>query len=135
MPRTPTGVGGRATSQPQPTQPTQARTRSSQGAGCLPTREELVKLNQEASTSAAQAREYLEKQGYTPPDEQGGKASLSYTLLLLAHCALPSILPKAIRAVAAVLEHEEANHTADTIVAAVMRKLDPALNLMTTQPT
>ena len=65
-----------------------------------------------------------------PQLHKGGKASLSDTLLLLAHCALPSILPKAIRAVTTILEHEEMGHTADTIVAVVMHKLDPILNLM-----
>jgi len=33
----------------------------------------------------AQAREYLEKEGYALPDVQGGRAKLSYMLLLLLH--------------------------------------------------
>jgi len=37
--------------------------------------------------SVEQAQEYLEKQGYAPPDAYGGKATLNYTLQLLAHCA------------------------------------------------
>jgi len=60
----------------------------------------------------------------------GEKASLSPTLLLLAHCAPLSTLPKAIRAVTTILEDEEARRTADTHVVAIMQKLDPILNLM-----
>jgi len=80
--------------------------------------------------SAMQAQEYLEKQGYTLPDMQGGKAALSYTLWGLAHCMPSAILPKSLRAVAIILEHKEASNVANTIVAAVMHKLDPLLDLM-----
>jgi len=76
------------------------------------------------SISAAQAREYLEKQGYAPPDAQGGKAMLSYMLLLLLHCTPPNIIPKGIRAVTKLLESKEAGQTTDKIVATVMQKLD-----------
>jgi len=51
-------------------------------------------------------------------------------LLLMAHCTLLSILPKLIRAVATILEHKKAGCTTDTIITAVMCKLDPILNLM-----
>ena len=78
--------------------PTQPRTRSSQSLSHehIPTRDELAKINQDVLANAKQAREYLEKQGYAPADAQGNRASLSYTLLLLAHYASPSILPKGI---------------------------------------
>ena len=90
----------------------------------IPTHEELLKMNKDASISAAQAQEYLEKQGYAPLDVQGSKAILSYTLLLLLHCAPPNILPKGIRAVTKLLESEEVGQTTDKIVAAIMQKLN-----------
>ena len=114
------GPSGRATPQPQPSQ---IRTRASQGPNCLPTHKELLKMNKDSIASAMQAPDYLEKQGYAPPGTQGCKASLSYTLLLLLHCMPPNFLPKGIRAVATLLEREEVGQTADTIVAAVMHKL------------
>jgi len=116
-------------SQPQPIQ-THTRASCGPDPDHIPTREELVKMHQILITSAQQAQEYLEKQGYTPPDVQGSKAPLSYTLLLLAHCTLPSLLPKAIRPVAAVLECEETTKTTNTIVAAVMHRLNLVLNLI-----
>jgi len=70
--------------------------------------EELLKMNKDLLMSVIQAQEYLEKQRYVPPDMQGCKAMLSYTLLLLVHCTPPNIFPKAIRAVVMLLEHEEA---------------------------
>jgi len=76
---------------------------------------------------AAQAREYLEKEGYAPLDMWGSKAKLSYTLLLLLHAVPLSILPKGIRAVATLLECEEKAHTTDIITATILRKIDPAL--------
>src|SRR5882672_4367497 len=121
------GTGSRATPQPQPSQ---IRTRASQVLDRVPMHEELVKMNKDSLKTAAQAHEYLEKQGYVPPDAKGGKATLSYTLLLLLHAAPPNVLPKGIRVVATLLESEEVGRTADTIVAAVMRKLDPVLELM-----
>src|SRR5882724_5275647 len=51
-------------------------------------------------------------------------------LLLLLHAAPPSILPKGIRAVATLLEHEETAHTSEIIATAVLCKIDLALNLM-----
>jgi len=78
----------------------------------------------------AQAREYLEKQGYAPPDTQGGRATLSYSLLLLLHCTPQNVLPKGIRAISMLLQHEEAGQSADTIVAAIMHKLDAMLKHM-----
>src|SRR5882724_10179927 len=117
MPRTPVGVGGPTTSQ---LQSTQIQTRSSQATGHLPTHEELIEKNQDSMALMVQAQEFLEKQGYAHPDVQGEKASLSHTLLLLDHCTLLSTLPKAIRAVATILEDEEARHTVDTIIAAIM---------------
>jgi len=41
---------------------------------------ELIKMNQDSMSSAEQAQEYLEKQGYAPPDAHGSKAALSYPL-------------------------------------------------------
>jgi len=41
-----------------------------------------------------------------------------------------SVLPKGIREVATLLEHEEASQTADTITTAIMSRLDPALECM-----
>jgi len=79
---------------------------------------------------AAQAREFIKKQGYAPPEVQGEKGLLCYTLLLLAHCALLNIHPKTIREVATILEDEKAQCTMNTIVATVMQKLNPILNLM-----
>ena len=108
----------------------QIRTRSNQEPGRTPTYEEFLKKNKELIKSTTQAREYLEKQGYTLPDEQGGRTSLSYTLLLLLHATTLSILPKGIRAVAMLLEHEEASRTADTITATIMSRLDPVLEHM-----
>ena len=61
---------------------------------------------------------------------KGGKAALSYTLHLLAHCAPSAIFSKAIRAVAIILEHDEATEAADTILATVMCRLDLMLDLM-----
>jgi len=89
--------------QSQP-QPAQARTRSSQGVARMPSREELVKLNQDLMSSAAQAREYLEKLGYALVDVQGEKTTLSHMLLLLAHSTSTNVLQKGIRVVATLLE-------------------------------
>jgi len=83
-----------------------------------------------SQSSEIHAWEYLEKQGYVPPDAQGGKVMLSYKLLLLVHCALPNILPKAIRADGTLLECEEVGQNVDTITTAIMCKLDPVVNLM-----
>ena len=91
-----TGSGSHATLQPQPSQ---IHTRASKGPEWVPMYEELIKLNKDLLTVAAQVREYLEKEGYAPPDVWVGRAKLSYTLLLLLHTAPPSILPKGIRAV------------------------------------
>src|SRR5882672_9714267 len=87
-------------------------------------------MNQESLMTAAQAREYLEKQGYAPTGMQGEKAMLSHTLLLLAHCAPPNILPKGIRVVAAILEREVTVQRADVVITNVMTRLDPILTLM-----
>ena len=69
---------------------------------------ELIKMNKDLTTMAAKAQEFLEKEGYTPPDERGGKALLSYTLLLLLHNVPPNLLSKGIRVVATLMEPEEA---------------------------
>jgi len=53
---------------------------------------------------------------------------LSHTLLLLLHAAPPNLLPKGIRVVATLMEHEEARQSAKTIAAVVLQKLDPVLN-------
>ena len=55
---------------------------------------------------------------------QGSKATLSYMLLLLLHCAPPNTLPKGIRAVARLLESKEAGWTTDRIIPTVMQKLN-----------
>src|SRR5882724_3235100 len=97
-------------------QPSQICTRANQMPDSILTYEELLRMNKDASTSAAQAREYLEKQGYTLLDAQGRLATLSYMLLLLVHCASPNILPKGIRAVTKPLESEEVGQTTAMIV-------------------
>jgi len=61
-----------------------------------PSQEELAKINQDVLANTKLAWEYLEKQGYAPADMQGNQAMLSYSLLLLAHCAPPSVLPTGI---------------------------------------
>jgi len=70
----------------------------------VPSREELVRLNQDVMASTKMAREFLKRPGYAPMDTQGNRASLSYTLLLLAHYASPSVVPKGMQAVATLLE-------------------------------
>src|SRR5882724_8953934 len=95
------GSGGHATLQPQPSQ---VHTRANKGLKRVPTHEELMEANKDLLTMVAHLREYLEKEGYTPPDVQGGRAKLSYMLLLLLHAAPPIILPKGIRAVMTLLE-------------------------------
>ena len=69
---TPTGSGGHATPQPLPSQ---IRTRANRGLERTPTHEELARTNKDPLATAAQAREYLEREGYAPPDAQGGKPS------------------------------------------------------------
>jgi len=109
----------------------QPRTRSSQSLTHehVPTREELAKLNQDVLSSEKQAWEFLERQGYAPTDVQGNQALLSYTLLLLAHCVPPSILPKGIRAVATLLEQEVAAQNTELIAIAIMRQISLLLDL------
>jgi len=87
-----------------------------------------VKLNQDILVNAKQAREYLEKQGYAPADAQGNRTSLSYTLLLLAHCALQRTT-KGMRAVATLLELENADRSAEIIATSVMNRINPLLDL------
>ena len=101
----------------------QLRTRSSQSLTHehIPTHEELAKLNQDVLASTKQAREFLKKQVYAPADVQGNQASLSYTLLLLAHCAPSSILPRGIQAIVTLLEQEVATQNAETVALAVMK--------------
>ena len=127
MPRLPPGAGSCATSQAQPTQ---THTRANQCTDNTLMHDNLVKMDHDSISSMEQAQDYLEKQGYAPPDTHGGKAALSYTLWLLAHCAPSTILPKALRAVAILLEHELSADTADTIVATRLHKLNPMLHLM-----
>jgi len=92
--------------------------------------EELVRTNKDSLATAAQARKYLEKEGYALPDVWGGRAKLSYMLLLLLHAVPLSILPKGIRAVATLLECKETMCTAEAVTATVMQKIDPALKSM-----
>jgi len=87
-------------------------------------------MDQDSLSSAEQAQNYLEKQGYAPPNIHGGKAALSYTLQLLAHCAPSTILPRVLKVVAIILEHELANDTAHTIADSVLHKLGLMLLLM-----
>jgi len=121
------GTGGCTHLQPQPSQ---IHIRANQMPNSILTHEELLRMNKDVSTSAAQAQEYLEKQGYATLDMQGGQAMLSYMLLLLLHCAPPNFLPKGIRAVIKLLESEEVSQTTDTIIAAIMQKLNPAIKHM-----
>jgi len=55
-----TELGGHATPQLQP-QPSQICTRANKGLKQVPTHEELMKMNKDLLTTAAQVREYLEK--------------------------------------------------------------------------
>ena len=89
-----------------------------------------MKLNKDLIMTVAQVREYLEKEGYAPLNMWGGRAKLSYMLLLLLHAAPPSVLPKGIRVVVMLLECEEAERTADTITYAILHKIDSALGSM-----
>src|SRR5882724_3252992 len=95
-----------------------------------PSCKELARINQDALTSAMQACEYLEKQGYAPPDANGSRESLSYTLLLLTHCAPSNTLPKGIRAVVTLLDHKEVMRNSDRITVAIMHSLDPMIDSM-----
>jgi len=104
------------------------RSKSTQGNDHIPSCKELTRINQNALTSATQAHEYLEKQGYALPDANGSRASLSYTLLLLTHCAPSNTLPKGVGAVVTLLEHEEARRTSDRIISAIMCRLDPKID-------
>ena len=88
-----------------------------------------MKLNQDIIANAKQAWEYLKKQGYALTDTQGNHTSLSYTLLLLAHCAPPNILPKGMRAVATLLELQAAIQSAKIIAISVMQRISPLLDL------
>ena len=85
-------------------------------------------MNKDSTTMAVQVQEFLEKEGYALPDARGGKAMLSYTLLLLLHPAPPNLLSKGIRAVTTLMECKEARQSTETIVAMVLWKLDPVLN-------
>ena len=111
-------------------QDSQVHTRANKGLKRVPTHEELMEANKDLLTMVAHLREYLEKEGYTPPDVQGGRAKLSYMLLLLLHAAPTSILPKGIRVVATLLECEEAAYTANIIATAILCKIDPVLDSM-----
>src|SRR5882724_10042082 len=95
MPTT-AGMGGHATPHPQPSQ---ILTRANKALEQPPMYEELIKMNKDSTTMAVQVQEFLEKEGYALPDARGGKAMLSYTLLLLLHPAPPNLLSKGIRAV------------------------------------
>ena len=77
MPRPLPGASSHATSQ---VQPTQICTRANHGTDNTPKHDDLVKMDQDSMSSAEQAQDYLEKQGYAPPDAHSGKAALSYTL-------------------------------------------------------
>ena len=80
--------------------------------------------------TAKLAWEFLEGEGYMPADAQGNKVSLAHSLLLLAHCAPASVLHKGVRAVATLLEHEEASKTGDVVALAVARRVDPLVDMM-----
>jgi len=96
----PVGLAGPAALQPSQPHRRASQTRDPEG---MPSREDLAKIQQDVMSLAKQARELLEKQGNTLVDAQGNKALLAHSLLLLAHCMLPSILPKDKQAVATFL--------------------------------
>ena len=96
----------------------------------MPSHEELVKINQDVLSLAAQACKYLEKEGYALVDANGARALLTYTLLLLTHCTLPNTLPRGIQVVATLLEHEETSRVAEAVALSVTRRVDPLVNLM-----
>jgi len=56
--------------------------------------------------------------------------SLTHMLLLLAHCALASILHKGVQAVTMLLEHEGTSKSAEMLAIAVVRRVDPLTDLM-----
>jgi len=74
MPRLLLGTGSHAMSQPQPTQ---ICTRANHGTDSTPSHNELIKMDHESMSLVEQAQNYLEKQGYAPPDVCGSKAVLS----------------------------------------------------------
>src|SRR5882672_7647140 len=84
-------------------------------------------MRQDVMPTAKLARDFLEKHGYVPTDTQGNKASLVYSLLLLAHCTPSSILPKGIRAVATLLELETTTQCMEAVSLHVIKRLDPFL--------
>ena len=127
MPRPLPGTGSCATSQ---LQPTQIHTRANHSTDSTLLHNKLIKTEHESMSLVEQAQNYLEKQGYAPPDVHGGKAVLSYMLRLLAHCAPLTILPRALKVLTIILDHESSNDTAHMIADMVLLKLSPVLHLM-----
>jgi len=76
------------------------------------------------------ARDFLVGEGYMPVDMWDDKGSLAHVLLLLAHCALASVLHKGVQAVTTLLEHKVASKSAETLAAAVMGRVNPLTNLI-----
>jgi len=75
-----------------------------------------------------QGCKFLERQGYIPADAQGNKSMLTHTLLLIAHCTPPSIIPKGIQVVATLLENEAAANTTEGVTVTVKKKFGPLLS-------
>jgi len=117
------GLGGHETPQPQPSQ---IHTRANKGLEQVPIHEELVKMNKDLLTMVAQVKEYQRRLHSTGCTGRQRQAKL-HTLIVTTCCAP---LPKGIRAVATLLEHEEAACTADIIAAIVLCKIDLVLDLM-----
>jgi len=125
MPKVPPEPGSHDT-----LQQSHGQTRANQAAKQLLTSEELMKILKESMETAEHARDYLNKQGYTLKDVQGDRATLSHTLLLLAHHTPSNILLKGVRAVATILEQETIVKMADMVIANVMAQLNPIFELM-----
>jgi len=76
------------------------------------------------------AREFLVGEGYMLADIQDDKVSLAHVPLLITHCTPASMLHKGVQAVMTLLEHEVASKSAETLAAAVMRRVNPLTDLM-----
>jgi len=87
----------------------------------MPLHEELAKLHQ---VMVKQAHEILERQGYIQEDAQGSKAILTETLVLLAHCAPPSIITRGICTITTLLECEAADHTTEGVSKGIIKRVE-----------
>src|SRR5882672_6182835 len=116
-----TSPEGRAVSQ---TNSVRTRASQAQQSEHIPSREELMKKNEDVMNSVKQAHDYLEEQRYIPKDTQGNRTSLVHMLLLLAHCALCGMLLRGIRAVTTILENEAATKAADVVATNIGKRID-----------